>query len=53
VQVYKQDYDKLVKAGKVKNFRDIFFVLEKEAYLPETGVSVEELSGTAPENYIV
>jgi hypothetical protein len=53
VPVYKQDYDKLVKAGKIKNFSDMFFVLEKEAYLPETGVSVEELTGKVPENYIV
>jgi CRISPR-associated endonuclease/helicase Cas3 len=53
VQVYKQDYDKLVKGGKVKNFRDVFFVVEKEAYLSETGVSVEESTGKVPENYII
>jgi hypothetical protein len=53
VQVYKQDYDKLVKAGKIKNFSDMFFVLEKEAYMTETGASVEESTGKVPENYII
>lgn len=53
VQVYKQDYDKLVKAGKVKNFRDVFFVLEKEAYSLVTGVNLEESAQKAPENYII
>ncbi|MBN2754464.1 MAG: CRISPR-associated helicase Cas3' [Candidatus Goldbacteria bacterium] len=53
VQVYKQDYDKLVKAGMVKNFRDMFFVLEKKAYVPDTGVSVEGSNGKVPKNYII
>ncbi len=51
IQVYKQDYDKLLKGGKIKNFKDVFFVLEKDAYLPEMGVIIET-TGNVPENYI-
>ena len=49
VQVYKQDFDKLLMSGKIQNIKDIYFVVEKENYSPEFGIDV----GKAPETYII
>jgi CRISPR-associated endonuclease/helicase Cas3 len=53
VQVYKQDYDKLEKIGKVKKIRDIYFVVDKDAYSEEFGMNVQDSSDKVSENYIV
>ncbi|MFA6548567.1 MAG: CRISPR-associated helicase Cas3' [Candidatus Margulisiibacteriota bacterium] len=49
VQVHKQDYDKLLISGKIKNIKDVYNVVEKEGYSAEFGVNVDK----APETYII
>ncbi len=53
VQVYKPDYDKLLKSGKIKNIQDVYFVIEKDSYSPDFGVNVEDSTGQVLENYII
>ncbi len=52
VQIYKQDFDKLVKNNMIRNFKDIYFILEKKAYSEEFGVKVGEAYSNIQENYI-
>ncbi|MBU0501951.1 MAG: CRISPR-associated helicase Cas3' [Candidatus Margulisbacteria bacterium] len=53
VQVYKPDYDKLLENGKIRNIKDVYFVVEKDCYSPDFGLNVEDSTGKVPADYII
>ncbi|MEA3493561.1 MAG: CRISPR-associated helicase Cas3' [Candidatus Margulisiibacteriota bacterium] len=53
VQVYKPDYDKLLKNGKIRSIKDVYSVVEKDCYSPDFGVNVEDSTGKVPADYII
>ncbi|MCX7698422.1 MAG: CRISPR-associated helicase Cas3' [Candidatus Goldbacteria bacterium] len=52
VQVYKQDFDKLLENKKIENLKGIFFVLKKEEYLEDIGLKIDNDENKL-ENYII
>lgn len=53
VQVYKQDYNKLLKAKKLELIKDAIFVLDESAYSDEVGVNIKEEENERPSDYII
>lgn len=52
VQVYKQDFDNLLKENKLNNLKNLYYVIKKEAYSQEYGINVKKNNEKELKNYI-